>query len=279
MVQAALAVGLAWGLLHCGGEVNRNTAFATRADHRIFDISDGGQHGNLDCNACHGAFDSFKQFSCTGCHDHDQPSMDATHLGITLAYVWTPTACYGCHAAGTHLTFNHTPFPIRSGDVHRNINCGTCHTQPTTRTVVNCLSCHPPSPTDGLHAAVGGYLQDSDQCVRCHADSQLKRVADHVPFSLLSGTKHYRIACYLCHDQVRTDKRLAIDFGPYNCLSCHPKTQIEPQHLAFKGYAYVSTTCTQGGCHANGLRPPLPLPSIQGARGTFERVWDAATAR
>ncbi len=52
-----------------------------------------GPHDVIDCNDCHGPFDTFRDFSCVGCHPHSVDVMGPSHAGVSQ-YVHTPVI--GC---------------------------------------------------------------------------------------------------------------------------------------------------------------------------------------
>lgn len=60
---------------------------------------DNGDHKRLDCTDCHLRPRNFSTFSCTHCHDHNQPSMAEEHKRVG-GYVWETSACYNCHMDG-----------------------------------------------------------------------------------------------------------------------------------------------------------------------------------
>lgn len=226
----------------------------TYETHKPFPIASGA-HAFTDCNSCHGDFDTFQRFSCVGCHQHARSETDTRHARIP-DYSWDSTKCYACHPDGTAAGVDHTAFfPIQEGATHSGIVCSTCHVDPTSRKVVDCIGCHTSASTDPKHGQVGGYARDSALCLRCHGDSQVKTVSSHLPFAILSGYKHYRSSCLTCHPVARTDKPFAQDFNPFDCLSCHSKGAMDDKHQSFSTYRYVSTTCVTSGCHANGRKP------------------------
>ncbi|HUJ29271.1 MAG TPA: hypothetical protein VLW85_24795 [Myxococcales bacterium] len=110
------------------GQVSPNT-MPTPQTHLFFPIA-SGPHA-VDCNTCHGAFDSFKQFDCLGCHDaHDnKPVYDEVHGSLTAAaglflpdggvgYSYDSASCLRCHATGEPVPFDHAG--VKS-------SCATCH--------------------------------------------------------------------------------------------------------------------------------------------------------
>ena len=225
--------------------VNPNTAL-TPAQHAInFPIDiDGGVH-TVDCNFCHGPFESFSEFSCTnGCHA--EPPTDAAHLGITPAYVYTPTSCYQCHPQGDvsqagcrpglgpdggfqqGACFDHSPyFPIRPGQLHdgcsgdavkqilttdagRNLDQdsqGLPYWDPNGGSGVTC----PPFPNEG------GVL-----CQDCHPAAS-------------DGGGHLQVSCLRCHPVpgMAAIHDAGAGFGIWTpddntCIGCHVKGEPWP---------------------------------------------------
>src|SRR5712664_3285383 len=107
-----------------------------------------GAHAGADCNSCHGDFDTFSKFSCTGCHAHDQAPTDAKHARVS-GYAYSSSSCYTCHRQGT-AKIDHSPFfPIGTGTMH-DAACSSCHSNPSTPTdvtTISCIGCHNNSTT------------------------------------------------------------------------------------------------------------------------------------
>lgn len=136
-----------------------------------FPISAQTAHGAVDCNTCHGAFDTFTQFDCLSAGCHPQAETDANHAGEP-GYGYDSASCYGCHPTG--IGVDHSKFfPIASGR-HSGIGCATCHVDPTSRKVFSCTTspCHPQSETDGHHRDVRGYMYTPTSCYDCHPDGR-----------------------------------------------------------------------------------------------------------
>ncbi len=73
------------------------------------------------CESCHPpAAESFRDFSCTGCHIHDQGISDQLHKSVT-DYTFGERTCFTCHPKGEEMAFSHTG--IASG------SCATCHAE------------------------------------------------------------------------------------------------------------------------------------------------------
>jgi hypothetical protein len=86
-----------------------------------------GPHA-VGCDSCHGAFASFKEFTCTGCHGHDQPITDMLHVSVpargpttpatSVAYAWDSASCLSCHSTGAKMLYDHAGITA---------SCATCH--------------------------------------------------------------------------------------------------------------------------------------------------------
>ncbi|MFZ5470871.1 MAG: hypothetical protein ACOZIN_15705 [Myxococcota bacterium] len=204
-----------------------------------------GTHAGIECNTCHGAFDSFIQFSCINCHAHQKPTVDPIHLGVVSEYTYGEQTCYACHPRGEALGFDHTRFfPIGPTAIHANVACTSCHLDPTNRKNFDCVSCHTDAATTPRHAAVPDYSWTSPRCYACHPDSSVPlNGVDHTAFFPIgAGTKHQGIGCATCH--VDPNNRKVFD-----CISCHTheKTATDLTHNGIPNYAYASQSCY--GCH------------------------------
>lgn len=225
----------------------------TAERHEPFFPIASGAHLGANCNACHGRFESFEEFTCLTCHS--KATTAAQHAGLD-PYVYRSQDCYDCHPLGEAI-LDHSPyFPIEAGSAHEGFSCGSCHVDPADRKVIDCLSCHPAARMAPVHSRVGGYQAQNSLCLRCHADSEVLRVAEHLPFDIAKG-KHYLARCLLCHPRLRTDKPWGADFLPKNvdCLVCHLQSDMNSVHGGMRGYAYESLSCLAAGCHPDGKVP------------------------
>ncbi len=206
----------------------------TPSDHATWFPIDSGAHKGMDCNLCHGSFDSFKGFSCTGCHAHDQSVTDPLHSGVP-GYSYGPTTCYMCHKNGTvrfDLAQHQKAFPIGDGTPHATEACSDCHSDSSRLgevAFVTCGSCHAHSQakTDPFHnqpkdggAPVGQiYAWGVNTCIQCHLDGRMLLRADHTPQATYNGNNvamgpHLQGAmCADCH--------LTRDFKTFTCGPCH----------------------------------------------------------
>ena len=227
--------------------------------HTWFPIGTGATHADRTCSGCHKTADR-SQFTCTDCHSHQQASTDADHAGVG-GYGYESAKCLQCHPDGTVGRVDHVKyFPVESGDDHGAVACSDCHTTPGNRKITTCNLCHAHSGADVApkHAGkVPDFTQDTAFCLRCHADSQVNRVASHLPFRIDSTTAHWRTGCLQCHPSMRADKPYGADFSlaALSCLSCHNRTDMDDKHQAMPTYQYKSQSCIQGGCHADGSKP------------------------
>ncbi len=128
-----------------------------------------GAHLRTSCTACHvnGRFAGTPR-DCIACHqaDYDRTS-NPNHRAAGF-----PVDCASCHTTTTFrgATFDHDRFfPINSGK-HRGVwsSCQTCHTNPSSFRVFDCLSCHRRGEMDDEHRRVSGYSYASPACYSCH---------------------------------------------------------------------------------------------------------------
>lgn len=114
----------------------------TPAEHaQYFQITEGAHA--VDCNTCHGAFDTFKQFDCVTCHASWQTN--TIHNSVP-DYAYDSPSCYSCHPSGANETFHH--LGITNG-------CALCHDVGATFAAL---------PVPGFtHPAMNG-----SDCSSCH---------------------------------------------------------------------------------------------------------------
>lgn len=221
------------------------------------------------CEGCHpGA--TFTQFECTGCHTEAQCA--GIHQGAVAGYAWASPSCYRCHPDGLGVVADHDTrfFPI--GTASHPAVCTSCHTSLADRTpaTLACASCHlARAGFAGKHAAVADYpaAPSGADCVRCHADDQVTRVADHAAtsagappvtyFPVSSGSATHTTTCLQCHTRLRTDKPWAVDFAAFECVTCHAhadQAAVTTAHTGVTGFAYQSADCFR--CHPDGTGAP-----------------------
>ena len=201
----------------------------------------------------------------TAFHD-DQASLATLHSAVpdfaatVTAKGSLSAACLSCHVdGGAGAPANHELlFPRGIGTKHAGIACASCHTNPANRkdlTAFACASCHaaltgPPTLTaahsisgytitsyrtattaGGTRTTVQVNMAGSQSCLRCHADSQVDRVAAHPQGESGFGKSDHRVAgCFTCHSKLRTDKPWGSNFKeargsagppPSGCYVCH----------------------------------------------------------
>jgi len=186
----------------------------------------------------------------------------ASGFATTVTRLGLSAACVSCHpdGAGGAPAIHPQRFPIAAGTRHAGIACGACHTNPANRkdlTAFACYTCHSALPATATRKAwsaahaITGYAITSYQtataaggtrstvnvvmtgpagCLRCHADSQVNRVATHPGGDSGFGQGQHRTAgCFTCHWRLRTDKPWGANFGsatgapapPSSCYVCH----------------------------------------------------------
>ncbi len=222
----------------------------------------------VSCEGCHPST-TFLAFECTGCHAASQT--DPIHASIAgyAAGAVASADCYRCHPQGLgvlapaeHVRF----FPIATAS-HPAV-CTNCHTDLMNRgdlAKLACSSCHQGRPTfAGRHAGVSDFpaAAASVDCLRCHADGQVDRVADHQPkLPIAAGSSTHGTVCLHCHTGLRADKTWAADFSAYDCTACHANPATDGAHVGVAGYLYASASCY--GCHPQGTGiAPADHPSF-----------------
>jgi cytochrome c551/c552 len=159
-----------------GGKTSLPTTGVTAETHSWFPITAGNAHalgrvmsdGTMSCDSCHAPTNTtFKDFSCVGCHGHEQAVTDRLHLARPDQYQYASASCYSCHTNGNAVGFSH--FGIAG-------NCAQCHdagsqfaalplpgfTHPATNGA-DCASCHDTSSWKG---AAGSAPRDSHDPAR-----------------------------------------------------------------------------------------------------------------
>jgi hypothetical protein len=245
-----LPVAAALLLAACGSELPSAAPWLTYpgvdGHSRFFPLAgtphdpSSGSATAVTCNDCHGGA-TFTEFDCIGCHQ--DPTTSAAHAGMA-GYAHASTACYGCHRTGTSAPANHTPsfFPIGAGTAHAGIACTQCHTDlanPNNPANFACAGCHLALPGFPSHAPVNGVAiltihtsrsglgaplsLTSPNCLRCHADAQVDRIAAHPGGEdALGNRNHQGAGCATCHSTFRASKPFGADFGATRgCDTCH----------------------------------------------------------
>jgi hypothetical protein len=233
-MKRLLAASMALVLAACGEKASLAPIPITdRASHaRRFPITAGSAHDAVDCNSCHGAFDTFTVYDCITCHT--DPKTTPSHGSVT-AYRWASDACYGCHRDGAGvLPANHDTalFPV-TGTKHASVGCSQCHGATKQVSDLTCIPCHTQADSAAKHASIPttvntqlagsqtNYQWTSAACVRCHGDGQVNPIASHPVVSHgLQGEGHAPF-CITCHPSLRADKTWGADFGTASCLACH----------------------------------------------------------
>jgi len=252
MLLAVLGVGCT------SSETPSGVPWLTTLDHDshepYFPIN-SGKHEGTDCNKCHGDFDTFKDFTCIGCHVHEQAETDPQHTAVP-DYVYNGTSCLTCHPRGTAdgSGVDHTPFyPIGEGTTHEAQDCGDCHIVPGDRAQVSCIDCHSheQQAMAAEHGAMPGYAWQTQACLSCHRDGNaLSRDVHDAIFPISMRTRHAETECSGCHID-------ANDQEAVTCVDCHEHEELEmaTEHGPVGGYTYASGDCMK--CHFDASVPDL----------------------
>jgi len=228
-------------------------------------VDSAGSKVKLDCNTCHGPFDSFAKFSCIESGCHGQAPTDASHLAKNVAkYSYSQISCYGCHPDGrADSSQNHNLFfPINPTDTHGNIDCQTCHADSTNRKNITCVGgvCHPQAATDppAAHNGVDGYEYVSASCYGCHPNGVAAGSVGHEKlFPIAVADKHSssnpntaNIRCNSCHTDPANRKNISCS----DTVACHVRPDIDVRHAVLsRSYGPSGTECIR--CHNDA--PPL----------------------
>lgn len=229
----------------------------TYESHDPYFPIDSGKHEGIDCDKCHGAFETFTQFTCIDCHVHSAEETDPAHTAVP-GYTYAETSCFDCHPRGEvdgAGPEHELIFPIASPSAHQDVPCSQCHVDSSDREVVTCVDCHAheATPTQAAHTSVGGYRYETSDCLKCHYDSGVPRVAEHVPFRIDAEASHApgEAACLECHTSEQPGRPFpSADFGRFDCGACHLEPDMDDAHRGLAGYVFDSPTCIT--CHIEG---------------------------
>jgi len=128
------------------------------------------------CARCHPDPTNRQNFSCFGCHIHNQTDVEANHKG-RRGFVYDSRKCLICHPLGEKEPFTAHDvlyFPIFSGR-HKFVwlnDCNICHADPDERALFFCTNCHKhvESRMALEHQNVPGYVYENTACYACHPD-------------------------------------------------------------------------------------------------------------
>ncbi|MGE3165241.1 MAG: hypothetical protein AB7O52_10075 [Planctomycetota bacterium] len=197
--------------------------------HDAFPLTGG--HSGLDCAQCHppGTFRGLSS-QCITCHQGDfNTAPDHVNLGFS-------TQCELCHSTQTWsgAVIDHSVFPLSGG--HGGLQCTQCHTGGFLGIDPACSSCH---AGDFAMAPDHMSLNFPMQCENCHNTTSWNNVSFVHAFPLQD---EHNVPCNQCHTTSMTTV--------FNCLSCHPQSETDPDHDEVDGYVYESNACYS--CHPDG---------------------------
>ncbi|MBS3909871.1 MAG: hypothetical protein KGZ93_09685 [Actinobacteria bacterium] len=195
------------------------------------------------CTACHGDAHGFPA-GCRGCHS---VATHNTHTGQasvfdTLAQV-DLTACGACH-------------PGKNPHGPQQIDCLVCHPAkhtPETRATLQCATCHPLQPHDGLDCIDCHIGLDSieDTSTQHNIEIRIPDCRDCHGLELHPGA----VNCGTCHGANIQHETLPTIPGLTVCLTCHP---AQAEHAG-------GAPCTS--CHTDTVHsttPQTPAPQFSG---------------
>jgi hypothetical protein len=216
--------------------------------------------GPIRCEDCHTTPSTFTQFDCIGCHAQAPTTSIHTPAGTTTPiaqYAWTTADCMKCHPQGGISDAAHGVFfPIGQGARHPR-TCRPCHPDPldkqslTGPAAPQCVLCHSdPFTFPGLslaerhlHATEPTKLPVLDyplapaarDCLRCHDQSQVDRIALHGlqpgpagsggPGQIVDGLLVHDSHCFNCHSGPASvglpSRPWAQNWKVATCKPCH----------------------------------------------------------
>jgi len=224
----------------------------TRSDHDAhYFPTDHGREENpkRDCNVCHGAFDSFRDFDCLPCHTHDKAWSDEHHSRIA-GYESSSRACLDCHPMGQSAEIEHERlFPIAAG-AHSQLDCEACHTLlPADYLPMSCKDCHEHSApvAEPQHEKVDSYRWETEGCLQCHPRGESPGQGHDERFPIRAGA-HAGLLCLDCHPQATAQRA----YEPLTCVGCHNhgETLMNERHGGLAGYRWATEACLE--CHPKG---------------------------
>jgi hypothetical protein len=126
--------------------------------------------------------------------------------------------------------------------------CTSCHVPPDGHVPWNpanqndCVACHQ-ADYNAEHTGSGFPTT----CTNCHTvNTWTGAVFNHDAsfFPIYSGNHQGKWSnCQQCHPS-------AGDYSVFTCLTCHSRTETDPDHLQVAGYSYDSLRCL--ACHPRG---------------------------
>ena len=232
--------------------------------HTFFPISKGTNHeykravtgGTMECDSCHyPQSNTFADFTCISCHEHEKPLTDRLHLGVTK-YTYTTTSCFSCHDKGETGPFDHVgitgecamchqegaqfaALPV-SGFTHPPItaDCGGCHTTDTWRSASTApASSFDPTQNVTVTALIPSYAGTAIIHLTEQVQS-LPMVMKHASADLPATVMGDCAACHpdaLLGNYVPGKLHSVLSAAPSGCVSCHasaaPKGFVGPASL------------------------------------------------
>lgn len=239
-----------------------------------FPVYSGKHKGKWQlCSECH-ANNNFNDFTCISCHEHNKPSTDQEHTGVS-GYIYSSHECFACHPTGSENgSFNHAQSVFPLTGAHLATQCNQCHINGyTVKPSTECKVCHNSSlatVTNPNHS-LGNFPQ---VCTNCHTTGKWKPAT----FNHTTGTQfplqgaHVSATCNNCHvAQYATTSKICKDChntafqqstNPNHtlaaftqpCEQCHTATAWSPStyNHTVTGYSlvgkHITTACNK--CHA-----------------------------
>lgn len=202
-----------------------------------------------DCFTCHKGNYNNTPDQCVGCHLADyNGSTNPRHVALNI-----PQNCANCHT--TQPGWAPATFPIHNNyyvlqGAHANIanDCFACHKGNYNNTPNTCYGCHQ-ADYNNTNNPDHQTAQFPTTCESCHNQNAWVPSTfnhDNMYFPIYSGKhKDEWNTCSECHSNPN-------NYSVFQCLTCHPKNEMDSEHNGVTGYSYNSNSCYS--CHPDGKK-------------------------
>jgi predicted CxxxxCH...CXXCH cytochrome family protein len=225
------------------------------SDHTGFPIDAASRHATTTCNDCHGLSDTFTQFSCVDCHDHEEVKTRLSHVAIP-AFVYSSRACYNCHPSGNRA--------------QGSAGCNSCHggvnDAPPNDTLGNSATTFRGVGAHQLHLT-GGRISNGFACAECHVVPDTVDASGHIDSALPAEVGFGDLA--MTGNVVPSWDQAALTCANTYCHGNFPGgTTTTPVWTRVDG---TQTACNS--CH--GMPPAFPHPQDANCATCHPTVVDA----
>ncbi len=245
---------------------------ASRFDHSRTQFALTGQHGELDCIACHFSLEppaerplqyaGIHSGTCASCHNDPHQG----RLGNDCASCHKTEGWRAVEPSG--IDHDRTRFPLRGQ--HRTVGCASCHTDGQWLSVAGfeaCSGCH-----QDAHLGQFRGREDDGACESCHdVEGFLPAhftIADHEQTRYPLAGAHLAVPCIFCHVELPAEKIAQLvepqwrsaatseqaaarrfRFAALGCTDCHRDPHAASRHEDGRSPAFTDADCL--ACHGD----------------------------